>query len=422
MRELSKFGVELNQTRLKNGAPVFLFKRKGMPIHLKAVFYAGSRFDEMPGVAHFLEHMLVAGTEKFPSKNLLADHIQKVGGDFGASTNQDTIKFWIEIPEVVDLGIGIELLNECLTKSSFNSEIIENERGAIFSELKSKKSNPSQYIHDVSRRLAFQNTSIQHGNLGSESDIAVITKDILLNHYKKYIHTGRVVFVVSGGVEMDHLIDQLNEISLPTGEYFRPSEEVPIFNEQKMLIEPYEGMSQLHVVLTRRFIAEDYKELCALWVLNYVLASGRGSRLVTKLRYQNGLVYMVNGSIMNAPDWGRINISFSCDRNNYKEVTDLIYSEFKILKGTGLSESELENVKSRITKGAIRDMQTSASWAAFHENTCLYEPDNVKTIEEYLNTILDLTRSDISDVINKYLNKEDFFVAICGEYKEKASN
>ena len=86
---LSDFGVSFEKAKLNNGINVFSFYRKGMPICFRINFFAGSRFDSIPGTVHFLEHVLVAGTEKFPSKDKLAEPLEKIGGNFSASTDLD---------------------------------------------------------------------------------------------------------------------------------------------------------------------------------------------------------------------------------------------------------------------------------------------------------------------------------------------
>ena len=171
-----------------------------MPIHFRAIFFSGSRFDDVPGTAHFFEHMMLAGTKKFPTKNLLADYIQKVGGDFGASTGNNLLRLNIDIPEASDLDTGIEVLSECLINPLLEDQAMENERNAILSELKSKKNNPKEYISDVQRRVSLQGTSAARSTLGDEASIKSITKNGLIDYKKKFINSGRVCFVVSGDV------------------------------------------------------------------------------------------------------------------------------------------------------------------------------------------------------------------------------
>ncbi len=413
MQSLKGFGVEFHKTKLNNGVDLFLFRRVGMPIYLRALFFAGSRFDDISGTAHFLEHLITSGTKEFPSKNLIAEYIQKMGGEFGASTNSTIIRFNIEIPEAEDLDYGIKVLDECINNSLFDEKTIENERGAIQAELKGKKSNPKTYIWDLSREITLQDSKVGRSTLGTGESISEISKQNLLSFKESFLNTGRMCIVVSGDVDMAQLTEKLNRLSFQTGERFIKPEAVPIVLNKKEIIEHYPG-DNIQAILSSRTNIENYKEYCALRVLNSIMSIGRGSRLVTLLRYKNGLVYSISGHVMNAPDWGSINIEFGCDKNNFSTARDLIYEEFENLKKNNVSAEELENAKSRIKKGSKRLLQTSESWVTAHEDDCLFNPESIHTIEDYLDTITDLTLEDLDLVIKKYLQKENFVTALCG--------
>lgn len=415
MRTLSKFGIDLYQRNLKNGAQVFLFKRSGMPIYIRASFFAGSRFDEITGTAHFLEHILTAGTQKFPSKNLIAEYIQEVGGEFSAGTSNNVLHFNVEIPEKSDLRIGVEVIRECLTRSLFDSKIIETERGSIYSEINAKRSNPKEYVWEVSRRITLSPTNASRSTLGTIEEVSSIHPDLLKSFFNTHIHSGNVAFIVSGDVEIDSLLSELEKIDLPAGEKFIIDAPLPIVRDKIFEVENYPNLDQLQVVLSNRVLFDSYKEYCAFAVLNNILAVGRGSRLMTKLRYKTGIVYSISGSLFEGPDYGTFGINFSCDKKNYEQAKQLIFGEFENLKKNNIENSEFQRTKSKISKGLIRLRQTSESWVKAHENEALFNSSSMKTSEDYINTINELTVKDIKHVIDKYLIEKDFYTAVCGD-------
>ncbi|MEX2007784.1 MAG: pitrilysin family protein [Candidatus Levyibacteriota bacterium] len=416
--KLEKFGVTLHQEQLKNGANLFLFERKGMPIYLGATFFAGSRFDSTPGTSHLFEHMLVAGTKKFPTKNLLAEHVEKIGGEFSASTDNNLLRFDIEIPEAEDIDIGIEVMSECLTTLLFNDQTIDREKDAVISELRSKKNNPKEYIGEVQRRVALQGTTAARSTLGDEASIKSITKGDLLTFQKEFIHAGRLNFVASGDITIENLKDKLNSINVRSGEKWSVEGKLPILREKKVEIEFYKDVNHLQVALVCRTDIENYTEFCALKVLNSILAGGRNSRLITRLRYESGLVYSINGGVFNTIDWGTWRINFSCDKDNLDKIKNLIFQEFNELRENNVLPFELENTKSKISKGSIRVFQTSKAWVDFHEKDATFFPSELHTPEDYIDTINGLTLEDIKKVIDKYLLEDNFCLAICGDYQK----
>ncbi|MDP2651470.1 MAG: pitrilysin family protein [bacterium] len=418
MINLSKFGVELHQAKLKNGADIFLFKRKGMPIFLRATFFAGSRFDTIPGTAHFLEHMLLAGTEKFPTKNLIANHIHRVGGEFGASTDNTFLRFDIEIPESQDINIGLEVLSECLTNSLIDEKTFENERGAILSELKSKKSNPREYIRELRRELVLQGTPAGRSTLGDEADIKAITRQGVLDYRDQYIHSGRLAIIASGDIDIETLVKGLDTINFSNRSRFAAENKLPVIKDENLGVKLYEDTNQLQVSLAARTDVENYNEYCALKVLSSILGEGRGSKLITKLRYENGLVYSISSGIYNTADWGMLTINFSCDKEHLNKVRELIFETLGELKLNNISSAELEDAMSKISKGAISRFQPSKAWVEFHEDDALFSPSQLHTAEGYIHAINSLTLEDTQRVINKYLTEENFLMAVCGNYKQ----
>src|SRR5471030_1657555 len=51
-----------------------------------------------PWLAHFLEHLLFLGTERFPASEGLMAYVQRHGGQLNASTRERTTDFFFEVP------------------------------------------------------------------------------------------------------------------------------------------------------------------------------------------------------------------------------------------------------------------------------------------------------------------------------------
>ena len=83
----------------------------------------------------------------------------------------------------------------------------------------------------------------------------------------------------------------------------------------------------------------------------------------------------------------------------------------------GVTESELNTVKARISKGMVRNLQTSEDWVNTHETEAFFQDGAFHTVEDFIDGVSSLTPEDIRSTANKYLKKETFYTAICGNYK-----
>ena len=86
-----------------------------------------------PGLAHFLEHLLFLGTERFPTGEGLMAYVQRQGGQVNASTRERTTDFFFELPEPT-FADGLERLADMLTHPRLALEDQLREREVLHAE------------------------------------------------------------------------------------------------------------------------------------------------------------------------------------------------------------------------------------------------------------------------------------------------
>src|SRR3989344_8844361 len=308
--QLSEFGISFSKSRLDNGVNVFLFRKIGMPICVRATFFAGSRFDSILGTAHFLEHMLVAGTQKFPSKDKLAEPLERVGGSFSANTSQNNIRLNITIPRKEDLNIGLEILQEMLQNSLFYDKTIENERGSILSEIGEDDEDPYQILNDIYYHAIFNNTALENRVIGNKDSVNKILKQDLLKYKDTFLNTGRMSVLISGDITMNEclplLTKYLNDHKIE--KRFSMPRKADINRGGYLTYVPFKDNKQVYAKIGFRTIGlnESDREIFSLDLIAGILGKGRASRLVKELRYKRGLVYSVGAWHRNYPDAGHL--------------------------------------------------------------------------------------------------------------------
>lgn len=415
MYTFNTFGIDFEKRELKNGSQLFLFKKKGAPLYIRATINAGTRWNKIPGTAHFVEHMIVAGSKKFPSKNLLAEQIEKIGGEFSASTNLDLIRVNVQVAQKDDLPTAVDLLNEILCESLFDQKVIENERGAILSELRSKKSNPKLHTMDLFSSLAFQGTYMEHLTLGNEESVKQIGEHDIKKFYADYFSPLRTTYICCGDIEIDELKSSLgNLIHLPSPaeNVFPPTPE--IINKSRISAE-YFNEEETQLVFGFRADALSLEEKAALIIINNMLAVGRASILATELRYKKGLVYGVGGSISFYYGAGTFGISTSCSEKNVQEVLDIICRELSKIYENGFSEESFLFAKKKMLKSRFIEMQTASSWVNANDqflNSLAIEKSN--TID-FMNTIEGTTAQRAHEIFKKYIVPGSSLLAVCGK-------
>lgn len=103
-----------------------------------------------------------------------------------------------------------------------------------------------------------------------------------------------------------------------------------------------------------------------------------------------------------------------------QEVLDEIVKEVKDIRQNGVKESELEFVKNKRMKSIKRTMQTSEDWLSFHMTGEVFSPNKYMDIDMYMTEIRNTSIKDLELVIEKYLNPENWKLAMVGRTKDGA--
>jgi len=95
--------------------------------------------DDQQGLAHFAEHMLFNGTERYP-KNELIDALEHLGMDFGPEINAYTsftetiYQLFVRTDEWDQFELALDVLEQWAAHATFTDEEIEKERGVVYEE------------------------------------------------------------------------------------------------------------------------------------------------------------------------------------------------------------------------------------------------------------------------------------------------
>jgi hypothetical protein len=95
----------------------------------------GSTFEpkEIPGLAHFLEHMLFMGSHKYPQENAFKDFLSQHGGNCNAFTNDESTTFYFALG-ADGLDRALEIFSRFFIDPLFKTDMVEREVSAINGE------------------------------------------------------------------------------------------------------------------------------------------------------------------------------------------------------------------------------------------------------------------------------------------------
>lgn len=155
---------------------------------------------ERAGLAHFLEHMLFLGTEKYPDSKEYQSFIQKHGGSHNAFTSLEHTNYFFDI-QADQLAGGLDRFAQFFIAPLFNEKYVDRERNAVHSEFRAKFSTEFRREEDVLRQLVVEGHPLSRfrtGNLDTLHNKDGELRQALVAFYQQYYAASNMRLVVSG--------------------------------------------------------------------------------------------------------------------------------------------------------------------------------------------------------------------------------
>ena len=168
--------------------------------------------EEFYGLAHFCEHMLFMGTEKYPSEDEYSEFLNSNSGNYNAFTDLDVTNYYFEIANDA-FDEALDRFAQFFLKPLFVSDVVEREMKAVDSENKKNLQNDSWRFCQLVRSEAKGNSVFKKFSTGNlETLNKPHIRDALLEMHKKYYSSDLMSLVILSNKtleEMEKLVDNL---------------------------------------------------------------------------------------------------------------------------------------------------------------------------------------------------------------------
>lgn len=175
IRKSEKDPRQYQAIRLDNGMTVLLVSDPQAVKSLSAlVVPVGSLEDPDAhlGLAHFLEHMTLMGSKKYPDPDSLSEFLKKHGGSHNASTATYRTAFYLEV-ENDALNGAVDRLADAIAEPNLAAQYAERERNAVNAELTMARARDGMRMAQVSAETinpAHPGSRFSGGNLETLRD------------------------------------------------------------------------------------------------------------------------------------------------------------------------------------------------------------------------------------------------------------
>lgn len=405
--------VQAEKRLLRNGIPVYFVNAGSQDVvKIDFIFDAGTWYQSANLISSTCNSMLEEGSANFTAAaiaerfDFYGAYLQLVADQNYGFVNVITLgKYLAQILEVTEDLIKRPVFPEheleVLIAKNKQKFLLENEKVRTICQKKF-----TQVLFGEQHPYAITNQL---------DDFDRVDRNLLIDFYRKYYHSGNCRIIVSGMVD-DDVISQLdrffggndwagqtNEIS----EYqIQPS------TEKYHHIEKANGV-QLAIRVGRFWVPKSHPDYQALSVLVTILGGYFGSRLMTNIREEKGYTYGIGSFILNLKHASYLVISTEVGNEYLQPTIDEIALEMRRLQIEPVTEEELDTVRSYLLGEFLRDFDGPFALASSFKAINDFELD-YSFYDQYLHVLRTITSEDLLRLAVQYLNPEDFYTVVAG--------
>jgi predicted Zn-dependent peptidase len=405
-------------TTLHNGLPLYRIGVDGTrALTLLIAFDAGARTErpEENGMAHFLEHLVFKGGEKYPTYRDVNEAAERIGAVLNAYTSHDLVAFHITV-RAQRSAEAADLLTDFVGRPRIDGEELDRERGVVVQEIARANDQPSTVAEHLIDEAAFGEHPLGRPVLGTTEHIReTFTREAIVTFRSRRWSPARGGAFAVGNLDFLPADDELEELfgRFPSQPEPDPYEPAPGFAPRVLVQERDSNQSHLRMSYRPDVEVQDARQRAALIIYSTLLGGSMGSRLFDEIREQRGLAYSVHSVPHAYADVPVLQLSAGLESSKcveaYRRMRDIV-SE---LRDHGPTEAEVERARAYAAGARAIAFENTGAVARYAAQQTIVYRDDVdpdRTIE----LIDGVTPADVTDVAQKIA--DELSIAVVGPH------
>lgn len=405
--------IEYETYTLPNGLQVVLSPYAVAPTVAVLVLYRVGSVNEprgKTGFAHLFEHMMFQGSENVP-REMHFKYVESNGGVLNGFTSYD-MTVYFELLPASKLPLGLWLESDRMRSLQVSQENLDNQRAVVKEERRLSVDNqPYARAMERLREIAYDNFANQHSIIGSMDDLDNATLEDVQEFFRTYYAPNNAILVVAGNYDASAVREWIegyfaeipSQPAPPAVDVSEPDREErrEVFHDALANVP---AVSVCWKIPPRGMLEND-----ALQIASDLLVDGHASRLYQRLVKQEQIAVGVSGGAEARPTPSLFRLFVLHHPHIEPErVEAVLYEEIQKLADEGVSERELERVRTMVLAQRWSDnlhygMQSPlgralglAYFAAFEG-----DPDG---LNRALERLLAITPDDVQHAVQQYLH------------------
>lgn len=405
--------VKAEKRLLSNGIPVYFVNAGSQDVvKIDFIFEAGTWFQQANLIASLCNSMLEEGSVHFSAADI-GEKFDFYGAYIQLTADQNYGYF-----NIISLGKHLKTILEITENLIKHSVFPQYELEVLIDKNKQKFLLENQKVKTLCQKKFTQvifGESHPYAITNKLEDFDQITREMLLQFYQSYYHSGNCRIIAAG--QIDESVLALLETHFGGADWQRNTIETPKYemnpDSQKFHhVEKANGI-QSAVRMGKFWVPKNHPDYHALAVLITIFGGYFGSRLMTNIREEKGYTYGIGSYVLSLKHVSYLIITTEVGNEYVEPTLKEIAIEMKRLQTELVSENELETVKSYLLGEFLRDFDgpfaLAGSFKAINDFGLEYS-----FYDDSLRVLRNITSEEIMKLAQQYLNPEDFYTVVAG--------
>ncbi|MFH1682596.1 MAG: pitrilysin family protein [Candidatus Woesearchaeota archaeon] len=388
----------MQKIKLKNGLTVIYKERDTASVAVEILVKVGSNDEKEDerGISHFIEHMLFEGTEKRGNSQLIANEIEKIGGELNAYTSNERTCFFVKVLKK-HVDIALDVLADILQNPLLREEDIEKEKKIVGKEIDMVNDEPRFYQWVLFEKNIFEKHPAKFPTYGSKKVIAGLNRKKVDEYYSKFYQPNNMVVVITGKVK-DWKRKVEKSFVFKGGPGIKRGKVLEPISRKNKIKKEKRKIANSYMVLGYKTVPRKHPDSYILDVVNAILGRGQSGWMFNEIRAKRGLAYEVGTQHACDQSCGFFAAYLSCDRKNLNLTQKLILEQLNKVKS--VSKQELQEAKDYLEGDYLLDIEDNQKLA---DNLCFWEQvGDAGMMERYIPKIKKVTLVEVKKVVDKY--------------------
>jgi predicted Zn-dependent peptidase len=342
--------AKIDTTPLRNGLPLHRIAVDGTrAVTLLVAFDAGARTErpEENGMAHFLEHLVFKGGEKYKTYRDVNEAAERNGAVLNAYTSHDLVAFHITARSTKGIEAA-DLLTDFVGRAALDPVELDKERGVVVQEIARYNDQPSAVAEHLIDQAVFGEHPLGRPVLGPAEHLSqTFTREGIVAFRERQWSPARGAAFVVGNLEsvgadteLDELFERFQQAPEP-GTY----DPAPAHTARVLVTARDSNQSHLRMSYRPSIDPTDPGQRAALTIYSTLLGGSMGSRLFDEIREQRGLCYSVSSAPHVYADVPVLQLSSGLESGKCVEAFRRMGEIVSELRDDGPKEAEVERAR-----------------------------------------------------------------------------